>query len=149
MEKYEERESCENCNYCDGVEFKEGVMYCLRYPPKIVFSRKGQVFHRTVPTVHTWDFCGEFQKRLPGRLPECEKCKFWLSRDEINERAGGELMPDDLGICYKYPPQTGLTVEKYNKEVITSMFPITPGNHWCGEWQGKAEEDESNINPAH
>jgi|KBSSwiStaDraftv2_1062776.scaffolds.fasta_scaffold898117_2 hypothetical protein len=52
----------------------------------------------------------------------CENCRYWL---EGRDRNGG-------GKCRRRAPQV---IAHTQGPAIQSVFPITAGSDWCGDWE--------------
>lgn len=48
----------------------------------------------------------------------CENCRFWVKPESGTK-----------GDCRRYPP--------FLDRLGNSVSPLTPPDHWCGEWQKK------------
>ena len=53
----------------------------------------------------------------------CQNCKFW-EKDHYNKK-----LKCLVGWCHRYPPSATRTIVK------VSMFPVTTGRYWCGEFE--------------
>ncbi len=54
----------------------------------------------------------------------CQSCNFWKATSENN------------GECRRRAPQN-IVFEVNDKVSVESRFPVTDGNDWCGEFEGK------------
>ena len=66
--------------------------------------------------------------------PKCENCKYWAGHSEESSK----------GFCVLNPPvpavvvyQSGCGIDGYVESDITSAWPETSNDDWCGQWEEK------------
>lgn len=71
----------------------------------------------------------------------CEMCRFWMfpPYTRVDPRATNPTAKSEVGQCRRYPPRN-VNFERPGERGVETLFPVTHGTTWCGEFRSVNED---------